>query len=104
MQVLTAFILAAFVGYGASWYFGVIDGNFALLLFMATVVTGIYWLAERFYFLPQRLSVATKLDEEAAKRARRARSHGYQASRRRRGASARTARHATLVAGLDRRH
>jgi signal peptidase I len=68
MQFLTSIILAAFVGYGASWYFGVIEGNFALLLFMATVITGIYWLAERFYFLPQRLATAAKLDEEAAKR------------------------------------
>ncbi len=66
MQVLTAFILAAFVGYAASWYFGVIDGNFALLLFMATVITGIYWLAERYHFLPQRLAAAARLEESAA--------------------------------------
>ena len=32
MPILTAIILAAFVGYGASWYFGAIEGNFALLL------------------------------------------------------------------------
>ena len=31
-----------------------VEGNFALLLFLATVVTGLYWLAERLYFLPQR--------------------------------------------------
>ncbi len=68
MQVLTAFVLAAFVGYAASWYFGVIDGNFALLLFMATVVTGIYWLAERYYFLPQRLAAAATLEQAAVKR------------------------------------
>ena len=68
MQVLTAFVLAAFVGYGASWYFGMIDGNFALLLFLATVVTGLYWLAERYYFLPQRMAAAATLEAEAAKR------------------------------------
>jgi signal peptidase I len=68
MQVLTAFVLAAFVGYAASWYFGLIEGNFALLLFLATVVTGLYWLAERYYFLPQRLAAAAKLEEEGAKR------------------------------------
>ena len=39
-----------FVGYGALWYFGVVEGNFSLLLFIATVVTGIYWLAERILF------------------------------------------------------
>jgi signal peptidase I len=30
-----------------------VEGNFALLLFLATVVTGIYWLAERFVFPAQ---------------------------------------------------
>ena len=68
MATFTAFVLAAFVGYAASWYLGMIEGNFALLMFLATVVTGIYWLAERFYFLPQRLAAAEKLDSEAAHR------------------------------------
>ena len=54
MSVITALVLTGFVGYCASWYFGLVDGNFSLLLFLAAVVTGIYWLAERFYFLPQR--------------------------------------------------
>jgi signal peptidase I len=47
---------------------GMYDGNFALLLFTATVVTGVYWLAERFYFLPQRLSQAQALEDEALAR------------------------------------
>lgn len=68
MQFLTTLILAAFVGYAGSWYFGVIEGNFALLLFLATVVTGLYWLAERFYFLPQRQQTAAKLEAEALQR------------------------------------
>eukprot|EP01034_Spumella_vulgaris_P038691 gene38689-47787_t len=53
MQFLTSLVLSAFVGYAGAWYTGFIDGNFALLLLVATVVTGIYWLAERFVFLPQ---------------------------------------------------
>ena len=65
MQVLTSFILAAFVGYAGAWYFGVVEGNFALLLFSATLVTGLYWLAERFYFLPQRQSAAARLEAQA---------------------------------------
>jgi signal peptidase I len=68
MQALTSLILAAFVGYAGAWYFGMVEGNFALLLFMATVVTGIYWLAERFYFLPQRQKAASQLQTEAVKR------------------------------------
>jgi signal peptidase I len=63
MSTLTAFVLAAFVGYGASWYLGYIEGNFALLLFMATLVSGLYWLAERFYFLPQRQRAAQAFEQ-----------------------------------------
>ena len=58
MQVLTSLILAAFVGYIGAWYVGALEGNFALLLLLATVVTGVYWLAERFYFLPRRRKAA----------------------------------------------
>ena len=68
MATLTAFVLAAFVGYAGSWYLGMIEGNFALLMFMATVVTGIYWLAEQFYFLPQRKAAADALQAQADKR------------------------------------
>jgi signal peptidase I len=68
MQTLTAIILAAFVGYAGAWYFGAIEGNFALLLFMATVITGVYWLAERFYFLPRRQQAAEALASQAAQR------------------------------------
>jgi len=68
MSSITAVVLAAFVGYGAAWYFGAVEGNFALLLFLATVVTGIYWLAERFYFLPQRRSAVAALEESTLKR------------------------------------
>ena len=71
MPVLTALVLAAFVGYAGAWYLGMLEGNFALLLFMATVVTGIYWLAERFVFLPQRqkalaLTVAEQVQRREA--------------------------------------
>jgi signal peptidase I len=68
MQVLTAAILAAFGLYAGSWYFGLVDGNFALLLFLATVVTGAYWLAERFYFLPQRQKTAAVLEANDVQR------------------------------------
>ncbi len=68
MPILTAFILAGFASYAAGWYLGFIEGNFALLLLLATVVTGIYWLAERFYFLPQRQAAAARLQAEAVSR------------------------------------
>ena len=47
MPILTAFVLAAFGAYIAGWYLDAIEGNFALLLFLASVVTGVYWVAER---------------------------------------------------------
>ncbi len=68
MQFLTSLVLAAFVAYAGSWYLGFIEGNFALLLFMATVVTGVYWLAERFVFLPRRQQAAAQLAAQAAAR------------------------------------
>ena len=68
MSVITAVVLAVFVGYGASWYFGLVEGNFSLLLFLAAVVTGIYWLAERFYFLPQRYKAVEALEVATSQR------------------------------------
>jgi signal peptidase I len=68
MPVLTAAVLAAFAGYAGAWYMGVVEGNFALLLFLATVVTGLYWLAERLYFLPQRREAAARLEASAIRR------------------------------------
>jgi len=68
MATLTAFVLAAFVSYAGAWYMGLYEGNFALLLFTATLVTGVYWLAERFYFWPQRQAQAQALEDEALAR------------------------------------
>lgn len=68
MSSITAAVLAAFVGYGVAWYFGFVEGNFSVLLFLATVVTGIYWFAERFYFLPERQRAVAALESDAVKR------------------------------------
>jgi signal peptidase I len=68
MSSLTAAVLAVFVGYGTAWYFGLVEGNFSLLLFLATVVTGVYWLAEKFYFWPQRRKAAMALQAQATQR------------------------------------
>jgi signal peptidase I len=68
MPFITAVVLAAFAGYAGAWYVGVVEGNFALLLFLATCVTGLYWLAERFYFLPQRRRAVAALEASDAQR------------------------------------
>lgn len=64
MSAMTALVLTAFVGYTGAWYLGVVQGNFALLLMMATLVTGIYWIAEKLVFLPQRKKAAEQLQME----------------------------------------
>jgi signal peptidase I len=76
MQAITSVVLGAFVAYVGAWYFGRVEGNFALLLFLATVVTGIYWVAERFYFLPQRQKAAANLEAQAAARSESLRKQG----------------------------
>lgn len=68
MQAITSAILGAFALYIGAWYLGAVEGNFALLLFLASLVTGIYWLAEKFYFLPQRKAAAAALEANDAKR------------------------------------
>jgi signal peptidase I len=68
MPFLTAAVLAAFVGYAGAWYFELVEGNFALLLFLATVVTGLYWVAERLWYLPRRRRAAEELEASAERR------------------------------------
>ncbi|MDB5942461.1 MAG: signal peptidase [Ramlibacter sp.] len=68
MPFVTGVVLAAFAGYAGAWYFGIVEGNFALLLFLATVVTGLYWVAERLVFLPRRRRAAAELEAQAARR------------------------------------
>jgi len=68
MPAVTGAVLAAFLAYACAWYFGMVEGNFALLLFLATLVTGVYWLAERLYFLPRRRDAAAALEADAIRR------------------------------------
>ncbi|MEG0052716.1 MAG: signal peptidase I [Comamonas sp.] len=68
MQWITAVVLASFVAYIGGWYMGAIEGNFALLLFLATLVTGIYWVAERVYFWPKRRDAVAAVERAAVER------------------------------------
>jgi len=68
MAAFTACVLGAFGIYGLSLYLGSVEGNFALLLFCASVVTGLYWLAEQFYFLPERRRAAQVLGQQMQSR------------------------------------
>ncbi len=68
MATLTGVLLAGFGGYGLAWYLGLVEGNFALLLFLVTVLTGLYWVAEKRIFLPRRRAAAEMLAAEQARR------------------------------------
>ncbi|MDP2165875.1 MAG: signal peptidase I [Hydrogenophaga sp.] len=64
MSTITAVVLAAIAGYAGAWYLGVVESSFAVLLMLATVVTGVYWVLEKLVFLPQRKRAAQKLQAE----------------------------------------
>jgi len=68
MSALTAVLYGILVVYGAGWWLGYWIGNFSLLLFMLTVVTAVYWLAERFRFAPARQAAADALAQQHAQR------------------------------------
>ena len=61
MGSLTGVLYGALVLFLGGWYFGKWSGNFSLLLFILTLVTFAYWLAERFHFAPKRSSAAAEL-------------------------------------------
>ena len=68
MSALTALLYGALIVYGAGWWLGHWIGNFSLLLFVLTLVTGVYWLAERFKFAPARAAAAQALVAQDAQR------------------------------------
>jgi len=61
MSALTAALYGALLVYLGGWFLGYWVGNFALLLFLLSVVTFAYWLAERLHFLPARQAAAVNL-------------------------------------------
>jgi signal peptidase I len=70
MSSLTAALYGALVVYLGGWFLGFWTGNFSLLLFVLTVVTLCFWVAERFKFKPARESAAAELEkQDAARRA-----------------------------------
>ncbi|MDO9073725.1 MAG: signal peptidase I [Rubrivivax sp.] len=68
MSSLTAGLYGALLVYIGGWFLGFWTGNFSLLLFMLTLVTLGYWLAERFHFKPQREAAAVRLEANDATR------------------------------------
>jgi signal peptidase I len=70
MGILTALLYGALLVYLGGWFQDRWIGDFSLLLFLLTLVTFVYWLAERLYFKPKREAAAAQLDkQDAARRA-----------------------------------
>jgi len=70
MSTLTAALYGLLATYLGGWFLGYWTGNFSLLLFVLTVVTLAFWLAERFHFQPARQAAADQLaQQDAARRA-----------------------------------
>ena len=68
MSLLTGVLYGALIVYLGGWFVGWWVGNFALLLFVLTVVTLAYWLAERWVFQPRRAAAAAALESQDAQR------------------------------------
>jgi signal peptidase I len=65
MNLITSVLYAALAAYLGGWYLGRWQGNFSLLLFVLTLITLGYWLAEHFKFRPEREAAAARLVSEA---------------------------------------
>jgi len=68
MGALTGLLYACLAIYLGGWFFGHWVGNFSLLLFLLTLVTLGYWLAERFHFKPAREAAARRFEQQEAER------------------------------------
>jgi len=68
MSSLTGALYGVLIVYLGGWFLGQWTGNFSLLLFVLTLVTLGYWLAERFRFKPAREAAAATLETQDASR------------------------------------
>ncbi len=68
MSALTAALFALLAVYLGGWWLGYWVGNFAGLLFLLTLMTFAYWLAERLVFRPRRWAAAAELERQSVAR------------------------------------
>jgi signal peptidase I len=68
MGTLTALLYGALAVYLGGWFTDRWIGDFSLLLFLLTVVTFAYWLAERLYFAPARRRAVEQAETQAQAR------------------------------------
>jgi len=68
MSSLTGALYGVLIVYLGGWFLGFWTGDFALLLFVLTLVTSAFWLAERLHFKPRREAAAAALERQTAAR------------------------------------
>jgi signal peptidase I len=68
MGSLTGLLYGALIVYLGGWFLDKWGGNFSLLLFVLTLVSFAYWLAERLHFKPAREAAAHRLESQAQAR------------------------------------
>jgi signal peptidase I len=68
MGSLTGLLYGALIVYLGGWFLDKWGGNFSLLLFVLTLVSFAYWLAERLHFKPAREAAANRLESQAQAR------------------------------------
>jgi signal peptidase I len=68
MGVLTGLLYGVLAVYLGGWYLGKWIGDFALLLFVLSVVTLLFWLGERYYFKPRRERAAATFTQQEQQR------------------------------------
>lgn len=78
LSALTGLLYAALLVYLGGWFLNKWVGNFSLLLFLMSAITFLYWLAERFYFLPARKQAAERLLQEDVQRRERLKAQGIE--------------------------
>jgi signal peptidase I len=79
LSVLTGLLYAGLVAYLGGWFLNRWIGNFSLVLFLMSAVTGLYWVAERLYFLPRRRAAAAQLVQSTQARVAKLGASGIQA-------------------------
>lgn len=68
LKALVAAELALVAAYGLAWFMGAVEGNFPLVLTSVTLFSGLFWLGEKWVFLPQRKAAAAQLAADLAQR------------------------------------
>ena len=68
MKWIAIAAMALLAVFAVAWYTNMVYGDFALVLTLVTAFTGIYWVAERWVFLPARRQAAEQLKVQLEQR------------------------------------